>query len=573
MQRPLFARILYRMAIFMKKLLALLLTLLLSIGAQRGAAAAESIPLPFQDVGQGDWFYDAVSYAYGEKLFQGVSASTFAPSGQMDRAMFVTVLANLAGADTAGFTQQHFVDAKPGQWYTKNVEWAASSGVVNGMGNFQFAPLSPITREQMAALLYRFAEAAGNDMSVNSRPAGFMDYGEISDYAKTAMDWAIDKKLIRGLSDTTLDPKGTATRAQAAQVFYNARNVLLKKRVEVPPVSLPLPTEIDKKLYTMTLEEKVGQLFLPRFPDGNVNALTKQYGPAGYVLFAKDFSGKTKAQMREMLANCQQAAKTPLLLGVDEEGGTVVRVSSNRNLAGAPFAAPQKVYRQGGIEGIKQDTVNKAKLLLDLGLNLNLAPVCDVSTNPNDYIYARTLGVPAAETAQVITALVGTMEEQGLSGALKHFPGYGNNLDTHTGIAVDKRPYEQFQKEDFLPFAAGIEAGAPSVLVSHNIIDCMDPSKPASLSKPVHDILREELGFEGVIMTDDLSMGAIKAYTNRQSPAVAAFLAGNDLLTTSDWKADYDALLAAAQNGEIPLARIEESVRRILEWKDDKGLL
>lgn len=558
---------------FMKKLLALFLTLLLSAAAQKAAAVAEPALLPFQDVKQGDWFYDAVSYAYGEKLFQGVSASSFNPSGQMDRAMFVTVLANLAGADTSSFTQQHFTDTAPGQWYTENVEWAASFGIVSGMGNFQFAPRSPITREQMAALLYRFAEAAGNDMSVSGSPAGFTDYNKISSYAKTAMDWAISKKLIRGLSETVLDPQGTATRAQAAQIFCNAQSVLLKKQVAAPPVALPLPTEIDKKLYTMTLEEKVGQLFLPRFPGKDASTWTKGYFPAGYVLFAKDFSGKTKAQVQNMLSECQSASKTPLLLGVDEEGGTVVRVSSNKNLASAPFASPQKVYQQGGVEGIKQDTEKKAALLLDLGLNLNLAPVCDISTDPGDYIYARTLGVPAEEAAQVTAELVGVMEKQNLSSTLKHFPGYGNNLDTHTGIAVDERPYQQFQEEDFLPFAAGIEAGAPSVLVSHNIINCMDPSKPASLSKPVHDILREELGFEGVVMTDDLSMDAIKLYTNRQSPAVAAFLAGNDLLLTSDWKADYDALLAAAKSGEIPLTRIEESVRRTLEWKAKKGLL
>ena len=223
----------------MKKLLALFLTLLLSAAAQKAAAVAEPALLPFQDVKQGDWFYDAVSYAYGEKLLQGVSASSFNPSGQMDRAMFVTVLANLAGADTSSFTQQHFTDTAPGQWYTKNVEWAASFGIVSGMGNFQFAPRSP---------------------------AGFTDYNKISSYAKTAMDWAISKKLIRGLSETVLDPQGTATRAQAAQIFCNAQSVLLKKQVAAPPVALPLPTEIDKKLYTMTLEEKVGQLFLPRFP-------------------------------------------------------------------------------------------------------------------------------------------------------------------------------------------------------------------------------------------------------------------------------------------------------------------
>ena len=149
------------------------------------------------------------------------------------------------------------------------------------------------------------------------------------------------------------------------------------------------------------------------------------------------------------------------MIAVDEEGGTVVRVSSNPKLASAPFASPQETYQKGGLEGIRADTEAKAGLLLELGINLNLAPVCDVSTDPGDYMYSRTIGVPASETAGVIGAMVETMEEKNLSGALKHFPGYGGNLNTHTGISVDNRPYEQFQKEDFLPFAAGIRAGAP----------------------------------------------------------------------------------------------------------------
>lgn len=554
----------------MKKLLALVLSFIFLVGPV--PALADSL-LPFGDVEENDWFYDAVTYVYEEKLFQGVSPERFDPAGRMDRAMFVTVLANLAGADTDGFTEQHFVDAARGQWYTKYVEWAACYGVVSGMGNFQFAPRSPVTREQMATLLYRFAQATGNDVTFDTAATVYADYDKISSYARDAMNWAVDKKLIIGLSETRLDPKGQATRAQAAQIFYNAREVLVEKELTTEPVALPVPGKIDKKLYGMTLEEKVGQLFLPACPTENVIQMTRKYHPAGYILSAKTLSGKTKAGVKSMLSDWQAASDIPLFMAVDEEGGTVVRVSYNKNLVSTPFASPMNVYRKGGVEGIRQDTEKKSRLLMDLGINLNLAPVCDVSTNPKDYIYDRTLGVSAKETAGVIAEMVGVMEENNLSSTLKHFPGYGNNLNTHTGISVDRRPLKQFETQDFLPFSAGIQAGAPSVMVSHNIINCMDPSRPASLSKPVHDVLRNNLGFEGVIMTDDLYMNAIKLYTNRQSPAVMAFLAGNDLLVTSDWETDYKALLAAARNGTVPVSQIERSVRRILEWKESRGLL
>ena len=340
------------------------------------------------------------------------------------------------------------------------------------------------------------------------------------------------------------------------------------------PVELPLPNELEIKLYGMSLEEKVGQLFLPRYPgEGPAKSMTKQYAPAGYVLFEQDFRGKTKAQVKEMIAECQRASRTPMLIGTDEEGGTVVRVSTNPNLVSAPYSSPQDVYRKGGLPGIEADTKAKSELLLSLGVNLNLAPVCDVSTDPNDFIYKRSLGLPAKDSATVIGAMVGTMEDAGISSSLKHFPGYGNNKDTHTGISLDNRPYEQFVKEDFLPFQSGIEAGAPGVMVSHNIINCMDKSRPASLSKAVHNVLRDELGFEGVIMSDDLSMDAIKLYTGGKSPAVEAFRAGNDLLLTSDWVSDYNALLSAAKNGTVQVQAIETSAMRILKWKQGKGLL
>jgi len=135
---------------------------------------------------------------------------------------------------------------------------------------------------------------------------------------------------------------------------------------------------------------------------------------------------------------------------------------------------------------------------------------------------------------------------------------------------VDERPYSQFVREDFLPFISGMDAGAQGVLIAHNIVKCMDEDSPASLSANVHEILREDLGFTGVIMTDDLSMDAISLYTGGQSPAVAA---GNDLLLTSDWEEHYTDVLDAVREKVISVSRLEESVERILLWKEEQGLL
>ena len=325
--------------------------------------------------------------------------------------------------------------------------------------------------------------------------------------------------------------------------------------------------EAQELLENMTLEEKVAQVFLFRCPSENALAAVQTYQPGGFMLFAKDFDGKTAEQIRTELESYQQASKIPMFLAVDEEGGTVVRVSRNANLAPKPFQSPQQVFQSGGVQAIVDDTVQKTQLLQSLGLNVNLAPVADVSTNPADFMYARTFGQGAAETADYVKNSVATYNQQRMACALKHFPGYGNNEDTHTGIAVDHRPYETFMESDFLPFAAGIEEGAPMVLVSHNIVNCMDSEHPASLSPEVHRVLREDLGFTGVILTDDLSMEAIPAYTGGENPCAAAINAGNDLLLSSDLQADYNALLAAVQDGTVTEERLDESVLRILAMK------
>lgn len=331
--------------------------------------------------------------------------------------------------------------------------------------------------------------------------------------------------------------------------------------------------QAEERLNSMTLKEKVGQVFLFRCPDSGAVQLVREYEPGGYCLMASHFEGKTTAQVQSMLRSFQAAAKIPMILTCDEEGGTVVRISKNPTLAKTPFRSPQAVFRSSGMDGIVRDTVQKADLMKKLGLNLNLAPVCDVSTRPADFIYPRAFGKNAERTAEFVAASVKAYNSRNLSCTLKHFPGYGNNADTHTGIAYDKRSLRTFEQSDFLPFAAGIKAGAPCVMVSHNIVESMDVTRPASLSPKVHEMLRGRLGFTGIVMTDDLIMGAIRDYTGGKNPCPAAFAAGNDLLLSSNPQEDFQALYAAVRSGGISESRLDESVLRILAWKYQTGVL
>ena len=330
---------------------------------------------------------------------------------------------------------------------------------------------------------------------------------------------------------------------------------------------------IEELLSTMTVEEKVGQMFFVRCPDTGAVEAVSQYKLGGYILFGRDFKDKTAEQVRNDISSYQSASGVPLLIGTDEEGGTVVRASSNPNLFSHRGLSSQALFAEGGMDSIIQDARQKSVTLLGLGVNVNLAPVADVSTDPNDFIYDRSFGQDAQATAEYVSNVVKTMDAEGIGSVLKHFPGYGNNVDTHTGVAIDERPYETFQTSDYLPFTAGIQAGADAVLVSHNVMSCVDNQLPASLSPAVHNELRSTLGFQGVIMTDDLAMDAVAAYAGDQSPAVMAVKAGNDMIITTDFQTQIPEVVQAVKSGEIDEAQIDQSVTRVLQWKYDLGLL
>lgn len=345
-----------------------------------------------------------------------------------------------------------------------------------------------------------------------------------------------------------------------------------------PPVAeiLPEPEDpIDLLLNSMTIEEKVGQLFFVRVPAESAVEDVSAYHLGGYILFGRDTKDKTANELIQTIASYQEAANIPLLIGVDEEGGTVVRLSSNPHLRSEKFASPQRLFSLGGMEKIVENAHEKDLLLRALGFNVNLAPVADVSTNPSDFIYDRSFGQDAAATAGYTAAVTEQMAADNMGSVLKHFPGYGSNVDTHTGIAVDDRPLETFETADFLPFQSGLEAGAglTAVMVSHNIMTAADTELPSSLSPAVHDILREGFAFDGVVMTDDLAMEAVAAYAEDGAVAVMAIQAGNDLIITSDYRTQIPKVVEAVENGALGEAAIDTACRRVLTWKQALGLL
>ena len=192
---------------------------------------------------------------------------------------------------------------------------------------------------------------------------------------------------------------------------------------------------------------------------------------------------------------------------------------------------------------------------------------CFILKNQNYFINNRAFGYDEIKTSEFIKNMVTYANENEINSCLKHFPGYGNNKDTHTGIAIDNREYENFLEKDYLPFIAGIKANVPSILVSHNIINCLDSTKPASLSKKVISELRGKLNFTGIIITDDLAMDAVEEYVKNNQAATLAIEAGNDMIITSDFITMYKELLNSVNNKIITEETINQAVRRVLAWK------
>lgn len=358
--------------------------------------------------------------------------------------------------------------------------------------------------------------------------------------------------------------------------------------IEAPPVieeepENPLDEQLEEFITNcileMPLEDKVAGLFVitpealtgvrtvVRAGEGTQSALN-QYAVGGLVYFSQNILNEE--QLKEMLSNTVTMSKYPLFYAVDEEGGSVSRLAdSGINVAHIDDMASigaggdaQQAYGAGATIG---------SYLNAMGFNLDFAPVADLADSGSEVLGSRSFGSDAEVTAEMVSNAVQGLEGSGVSACLKHFPGLGSTReDTHEGRVETTKSLEDMRNSDFIPFQAGIDAGANLVMVSHVTASGIDTEGiPSSLSRTViTDVLRGELGYDGIVITDALNMSAISEYYTSGEAAVRAINAGADmLLMPEDFEAAYKGLLTAVQDGTILEERIDESLRRIYRIK------
>lgn len=324
---------------------------------------------------------------------------------------------------------------------------------------------------------------------------------------------------------------------------------------------------------SMPVEDKIGQLFAVQCFNSPLTDTLLHMNPSGLLMFATHFNGLSAEDIRTKIEWFRSRCDYPLIVMTDEEGGRVCRVSCNPNIRETRFLTPKYYYNIGGIDSVLTIEREKAVMLDTLGINLNLAPVADITGKQKTFMSDRSLGLDPVETADVIGAIISQRENQlaarpdsvSMSGlCLKHFPGYGSCNDTHAAISICSKRHYQMMAEDIVPFMAGIEAGADMILVAHITMLCLD-SVPTSISPATVRLLRDQLGYKGVIMTDDLTMKAIR--DNYDHPYLRAFKAGFNLIMISDMKTAYKEIEAALDNEEITEEQIDQALLPTVVWK------
>lgn len=359
--------------------------------------------------------------------------------------------------------------------------------------------------------------------------------------------------------------------------------------------------EVDKisiLMDNMSLREKVGQLFIIR-PDALYDSLTedqisnsqengvkslteemsqtlKDYPVGGFAIFDKNIS--TPYQIKTFTSQLKSSEDITPFIAVDEEGGIVSRLANHSGFDLPRYKNVKTIGDTKDPENARRMGQTIGKYLIEYGFNLDFAPDADVNTNPNNpVIGSRAFSSNPKIASEMVSAAVEGFHESGIMTCIKHFPGHGDtNTDSHNGYTSTNKTWKQMLSCEILPFKAGIASGTDMIMVSHiTAVNVTSDGLPSSLSyEMVTGKQRDELCYDGVIITDSLSMGAITNKYSSSEAAVKAFLAGNDiLLMPYNYKQAFDGVLSAVENKTISESRLDESVRRILSLKQKYGLL
>jgi beta-N-acetylhexosaminidase len=356
-----------------------------------------------------------------------------------------------------------------------------------------------------------------------------------------------------------------------------------------PLPALPTPDPVEPLIARMTIEEKVGQLFMiyPRRPDSDrelERAIIRDH-LGGLILFAPNI--EHPAQVAELVNHAQETATTsgagiPLLIAVDQEGGRITRLWDGFT----PFPGNMAVGATDDPEDARRMARAIAREMQAVGINMNLAPVLDVNSNPlNPIIGTRSFGDSPELVVQMGLPMIETYREQGVVATAKHFPGHGDTEeDSHDKLPTVAHPLDHLWAVELVPFQAAIDAGVDVIMTAHVSFPAVDPTPdlPATLSPlALQDLLRVQMGFDGVIATDSLGMRALSEICNPPEAAALALQAGADLLmfgkdpgyTLATAHAAYVHVLSLVQKGEISMEQIDASVRRVLTLKAHYDLL
>ncbi|MCX7749026.1 MAG: glycoside hydrolase family 3 protein [Clostridia bacterium] len=343
---------------------------------------------------------------------------------------------------------------------------------------------------------------------------------------------------------------------------------------------------INKLISKMSLEEKVGQVFMislryirngkaVKVVKDDVREIIQKYHLGGIILFAENIS--EIPQTKKLIADMQDTSKYPLFISIDEESGATSRLNNKLLLHSTNLP-------KNSVLGSTQDPLLAKKIakliareISSLGFNMDLAPVADVNTNPkNPVIGERSFGADPQLVSKMVLAQMEGMEEENIIPVLKHFPGHGDTaFDSHTGAVSIEHDRDRMDKVELYPFKKGVEAGADAVMTAHiKVPKVTKDDLPATLSKKLlTDILRKEMKFDGLILTDAMEMGAIRNYWEADEAAIMAFEAGADVILCPASKDAFDGFLEAIETGRISKERLDESVKRILLAKFKYGIL
>lgn len=353
--------------------------------------------------------------------------------------------------------------------------------------------------------------------------------------------------------------------------IFNGDEQIIQDKQQIKQENLTIDEKVDKIVASMSKTEKIGQMVMIGIQgtkvDDNSLYMLHQFHMGGVILFDRNMESPEQVKQLTSDLQSQSNEKVPLFIGIDEEGGDVVRMAEKLT----PPPSQKEIGATGDIEQAKIWAIKTAKSLKDMGINVNFAPVADVGSNDK-----RSYSTDTNTVIDFVRAATKGYQQENIIYSLKHFPGIGKGkVDSHIDSSSIDVAKEVLMTEDILPFKTIINENKPEdyfILVSHLKYPALDEEYPASLSSKIMiDLLRNELGYKGIIITDDMEMGAVANHNDFRSIGVNAVKAGADIvLVCHEYEHQqevYLGLLDAVNNGEISQERIDESIKRIIKVK------